>query len=145
MGWHGWHLYSFCIGNSLYGDGDGDVDFDEDDFGLMDCIDSEKTMLSNVVYKNKQKFKYKYDFDDKWQHTILIEKILPFDDYQDYPVCIKGKRACPPEECGGIWGYKNFLEAISDKKHIEHEKLLEWAGGEFDPEEFDLDEINDFL
>jgi len=136
MGWEGYHLYNFRINNSLYSV------VDEDDFGLMDYIDSEEVKLSDVVYKEKQKFKYTYDFGDNWKHTILIEKILPFDDDQDYPVCIKGKRNCPPEDCGGIWGYQNLLEAIGDKNHPEHEELLEWAGGDFDPEEFSLDGIN---
>ena len=61
------------------------------------------------------------------------------------PVCIKGKRACPPEDCGGIWGYEDLLEAISNPNHPEHEDMLEWLGGEFDPEEFDLEVINDDL
>src|SRR5919108_5111185 len=58
------------------------------------------------------------------------------------PVCLTGKRACPPEDCGGIWGYAGFLEAMHDPQHPEHEEMLEWAGGEFDPEAFDLDEVN---
>ncbi len=139
MGWEGYHAYSFRIGNLVYSV------VDEDDFGLMDYIDSEETLLRDVVKKEKQKFKYTYDFGDNWKHTILIEKILTYDKDQDYPVCLKGKRNCPPEDCGGIWGYQDFVEAISDKNHHEHEELLEWAGGEFDPEEFDIDEINTYL
>jgi Plasmid pRiA4b ORF-3-like protein len=60
-------------------------------------------------------------------------------------VCLTGKRACPPEDCGGIWGYAGFLEAIQDPRHPEHEDMLEWVGGEFDPEAFDLDEVNTAL
>lgn len=138
MGWDGYHLYDFRIGNLSY-----QVPH-EDDFGMGDA-DSEQTLLSDIVYKEKQQFKYTYDFGDNWQHTIIIEKILPFDNNQDHPVCIKGKRNCPPEDCGGIWGYQEFLKAINDKNHPEHKEQLEWAGGEFDPEEFDLDEINSFL
>ena len=138
MGWDGYHLYSFNIGNSYYSA------VDESGFALED-MDSEETLLRDVVFKEKQKFKYTYDFGDDWRHTILIEKILPLDDNQDYPVCIKGKRNCPPEDCGGIWGYHNLLEAINNKNHPEHEELLEWAGGDFDPEEFDIDETNTYL
>jgi hypothetical protein len=87
-------------------------------------------------------FHYEYDFGDSWEHKILLEKILPFDTKTALPVCIKGKRACPPEDCGGIWGYEELLEAISNPKHPDHENMLEWLGGEFDPEEFDLEEIN---
>ena len=87
-------------------------------------------------------FHYEYDFGDSWEHKILLEKIFPFDNKMALPVCIKGKRACPPEDCGGIWGYEEFLKTISDPKHPEYEDMLEWLGGEFDPEEFDLEGIN---
>lgn len=80
---------------------------------------------------------YIYDFGDGWEHRIESEKILPRDENIEYPICIAGKRACPPEDCGGIWGYKEFLEAIRDPEHENHEELLEWVGGEFDPEAFD--------
>ena len=59
----------------------------------------------------------------------------------DYPICIKGKRACPPEDCGGRSGFDHFLEAITDNKHEEHEDMLAWVGGEFDPEYFDINEV----
>ena len=59
-----------------------------------------------------------------------------------YPRCVEGERACPPEDCGGVWGYAEFLEAIADPKHESHEDMLEWVGGEFDPERFDLDAVN---
>ena len=71
-----------------------------------------------------------------------MEKVLPLDEGQRYPVCLTGKRACPPEDCGGVWGYASFLEALHDPEHPEHEEMLEWIGGAFDPEVFDLDEVN---
>jgi hypothetical protein len=72
---------------------------------------------------------------------VLIEKILPLEKAKHYPVCLTGKRACPPEDCGGIWGYAGFLEAMHDPQHPEHEEMLEWVGSEFDPDAFDLDEV----
>jgi hypothetical protein len=60
-------------------------------------------------------------------------------------VCVKGKRACPPEDVGGMWGYYGFLEAIHKPDHPDHEDMLEWIGGEFDPEEFDVEETNEIL
>ena len=74
--------------------------------------------------------------------ALLIEKILPRDEGKRYPLCLTGKRARPPEDCGGIWGYAGFLEAIRDPKHPEHEEMLEWVGGEYAPDVFDLDEVN---
>jgi hypothetical protein len=82
---------------------------------------------------------------DSWDHEILIEKILPAIPGTDYPVCIKGTRACPPEDCGGAWGYAEFLEAIQTPSHPEHKSMLEWIGSEFDPEAFDLTEVNEAL
>ena len=68
--------------------------------------------------------------------------MLPYEAGKRYPVCLTDKRACPPEDCGGVWGYVSFLEALHDPEHPEHEEMLEWIGGAFDPEAFDLDEVN---
>ena len=98
--------------------------------------------LDKIVRREKFKFIYEYDFGDGWEHELLIEKILPLEEGKAYPVCLTGKRACPPEDCGGIWGYSDFLEAVQDPDHPEHEEMLDWAGGEFDPAVFDLQEVN---
>ena len=74
-----------------------------------------------------------------------MEKILHPEGELEHPVCLAGKRSRPPEDCGGIGGYYRFLEAISDPKHPEHEDMLDWAGGEFDPERFDKEEVNRLL
>ena len=95
-----------------------------------------------MVSRVKDKLIYEYDFGDSWEHELLVEKILPLDEAKRYPVCLTGKRACPPEDCGGIWGYVSFLEVIHDPEHPEHEEMLEWVGGACDPEAFDLDEVN---
>ena len=75
------------------------------------------------------------------EHKIVLEKILPLD-FSESPVVIKGKKVSPPEDCGGIWGYLDVLDAIQDPKHEEHETMLEWIGGEFDPDAFDMKFIN---
>jgi hypothetical protein len=93
----------------------------------------------------KRKFVYEYDFGDSWEHAIVVEKIVPPEAGVKYPRCLKGKRACPPEDVGGIWGYANFLEAIHDPNHEEHDSYLAWISGAFDPEALDLDEINQAL
>lgn len=82
------------------------------------------------------------DFGDGWEHSLLVEKILPAARPLRYPVCLAGKRRCPPEDCGGPWGYQDFLEAIGNPDHERHEEFVEWIGGGFDPEEFDIEHVN---
>jgi hypothetical protein len=134
MGWEGSHLYQFVIGGITYGE--------PAMLGELDAKDARTVTLEILVPREKSKFLYEYDFGDSWDHELLVEKRLPFEAGKRYPVCLTGRRACPPEDCGGIWGYASFLEAIRDPEHPEHEEMLEWVGGEFDPEAFDLDEVN---
>ena len=134
MGWEGSHLYQFVMGGIAYGD-TGMV-------GEWDVEDARTVTLAALVRGEKSKLLYEYDFGDSWEHELLVEKILPRDEGKRYPVCLTGQRACPPEDCGGIWGYASFLEAIRDPEHPEHDEMLEWVGGEFDPDIFDLDEVN---
>jgi hypothetical protein len=79
---------------------------------------------------------YEYDFGDGWEHSILLEAILPPVRGGRYPTCVAGERACPPEDCGGVHGYEHLLEALRDPKHEAHEELLAWVGESFDPEAF---------
>jgi Plasmid pRiA4b ORF-3-like protein len=134
MGWEGYHLYQFVVGGLEYSDPKMLEEMEGEDAG--------RVSLATLVRGEKDKFLYEYDFGDSWEHELLIEKILPLDKAKYYPTCLTGKRACPPEDCGGIWGYAEFLEAIRDPQHPEHEEMLEWVGGEFDPDAFDLDEVN---
>jgi hypothetical protein len=134
MGWEDYHMHQFIVGGVMYGNADAMEDFD--------TVDEKTVTLDKIVRREKFKFIYEYDFGDGWEHELLIEKILPVEDGKAYPVCLTGKRACPPEDCGGIWGYMGLLEAIQDPDHPEHEEMLDWAGGEFDPVAFDLREVN---
>ncbi|HEC34489.1 MAG TPA: plasmid pRiA4b ORF-3 family protein, partial [Chloroflexi bacterium] len=134
MGWADYHLHQFIVGQTYYGR-------PHPDYGL-DMRDERRVRLSQIAPGEGSKFRYEYDFGDGWLHGLLVEKVLEPEPGQHYPVCIKGKRACPPEDVGGIWGYASFLEAIQNPDHPEHEDYMEWIGQEFDPEAFDLDEIN---
>lgn len=140
MGWTNSHLHSFTIQGIEYG-----VPMPEFGFDEIDLWDERPVKLSKVISGEAFKFSYLYDFGDSWEHNILVEKVLEADPEINYPICIKARRACPPEDCGGVWGYRNFLEAIQNPDHPEHDELLEWVGGSFDPEEIELDEINSLL
>lgn len=136
MGWEDYHLHCFRIGGVRYGPADDeDLDLDEID---------EKTVTVAEAFSAERRGMYDYDFGDSWEHRLLIEKT-------DVPVavgiatCIAGKRACPPEDCGGVWGYYNLIEALGDPAHEEHDEYLEWAGEDFDPEDFSKDAVNAVL
>ena len=130
MGWGNYHLYTFNIGGEEYGIPDDGWD-----------VRPDTRFFLNELPEG-YKFTYIYDMGDWWKHEVKIEKILPPEEGVSYPRCIKGRRACPPEDCGGPWGYAGLLEALADPEHPEHDDYLEWLGGEFDPEAFDLEEVN---
>ncbi len=136
MGWEDYHLHMFNFEGLIYGDPA------DDEYGDLGTLDEVAYKLNRIIHREGQRFKYEYDFGDSWDHTLLVEKILPPQEGLRYPLCLKGKRACPPEDVGGVWGYENFLEAIRDPNRDEHEEYLTWIGGEFDPEAFDLEEVN---
>lgn len=138
MGWGSYHMWSFTLGDEEY----GPPEMGDEPFGMTDMEDSSNIKLSQIVAQGYKKFTYLYDFGDGWQHQIQIEKTLSPEAKTKYPRCTKGKRACPPEDCGGPWGYESFLEAIQNPAHEQHEEMLEWVGGEFDSEAFDLELVN---
>jgi Plasmid pRiA4b ORF-3-like protein len=137
MGWTQSHLYQFEVGDVEYGEPD-------EEFG-MPIRSAKATPLRKIAPAAGAVFSYEYDFGDSWQHRIEAEKVLPPEPGVRYPRCLAGKRACPPEDVGGIYGYEEFLQAICDPNHPEHEAMLEWVGEDFDPEAFDLHSVNERL
>jgi pRiA4b ORF-3-like protein len=140
MGWTNSHLHQFIIDEEYY----SEPMLELDDWG-PEVKNEKRVRLSALSLEPKRKFTYEYDFGDSWQHEILVEKVLAPEAGARYPQCIGGKRACPPEDCGGVWGYERFLEVIKDEDDPEHEETLEWAGGSFDPEAFSVEEANEAL
>jgi len=141
MGWEDCHLHEFRLGHQRFG-----VPSPEDRFmGGPGCINEKKVRLCDVLGKAGARAEYAYDFGDSWEHRIAVEKVLPSESGFTCPVCTGGKLHGPPEDCGGIWGFYNFLEAIQDLEHDQHEELLEWIGGSFDPEAFSPAEVNQRL
>jgi hypothetical protein len=142
MGWLDYHLHEFEIIHPATGMkvniGIPDEDFDLD----TEILPGWKQKIADYFSIENPKAKYTYDFGDNWRHEIKLEKMLPRENGVKYPLCIDGKRACPPEDCGGTWGYENFLKIIMDPRHERYEEMLEWVGGEFDPEHFDAREVH---
>jgi hypothetical protein len=140
MGWYDCHLHQFLIDGESYSIISREADMLGDDFK-----DEKKFRLDRIIPGEKFKFVYEYDFGDSWSHTILVEKIFKPEEELEHPVCLKGKRSAPPEDCGGEGGYYHLLKALRDRSHPEHKDMLMWVGGKFDPEYFDADMVNERL
>lgn len=134
MGWTDSHLHQFIIGDEYFS-----IPSPED---WEPVKDERRYHLNRIAPSENYKFIYEYDFGDGWEHEILVEKIQPAEAGVKYPLCIKGKRACPPEDVGGVWGYMEFVEAMRDPNHEEHDSYVEWWGDDFNPEEFDIEVVN---
>ena len=140
MGWEDYHLHEFNIQNPR-ASGEDNIGIPDDSGWGGDILPGWKKKLSYYFSLQNPTALYRYDFGDGWEHLITLEKIFPAEEKTTYPQCIKGKRACPPEDCGGVWGYKNLLEILDDPKHEEYKCRLEWLGDNFDAEKFDPKEV----
>jgi hypothetical protein len=136
MGWESEHPYRFTIGGADY----ADLAMASDE----EVEDACGTRLSAVLptENRRPRFSYEYDFGDEWIHRLIVEERLPSKEGVKYPICVGGQRACPPEDCGGPWAYADFVEAVGNPDHRRHDELLEWVGGDFDPERFDQEAVN---
>lgn len=142
MGWEDYHLHEFEMLNPETGESDrigipaGEL------YPDLQWLASWEIPIADYFGTETPISLYTYDFGDSWQHSVVLEEILPRATNVDYPRCLAGERACPPEDCGGPYGYYQFLEALQDPRHPEHESMLAWAGGAFDPEQFDANEVS---
>jgi hypothetical protein len=139
MGWTDTHLHVFSTAAGDYGVPDPELDF----------RDERNARLGQFLKQPGDRIRYAYDFGDGWEHDILLEKRLDVDTGEQLPACIAGRGACPPEDCGGPWGYADLKETLGDPSHEEHDHMLDWLGleraAEFDPAACDLAEINEVL
>jgi hypothetical protein len=135
MGWQDYHLHVFEVQDADTGE--------VQRFGIPSGEDGDKTLpswehdVADCLCEAGAGAVYEYDFGDCWRHSVVLEMVVSEETDKVYPVCLDGARKCPPEDSGGVSGYARFLEAIADPDDEEHEAMLEWAGGAFDPEEFD--------
>ena len=129
MGWTNSHLHLFDVDGKLYGKPSTEWDFE--------VLDSRKMTLERIFSQGRASFLYEYDLGDSWRHDITLMGTVE-GEAEEKPGCTAGARACPPEDCGGTPGYYRLLVAISDPEHEEHDAMLEWLGGGFDPGAFDV-------
>jgi hypothetical protein len=121
MGWHDSHLHEFEIGRRR---------------------PAGSTSLADLAAAGTKRFGYLYDMGDSWQHSLRIERVQPAEPGAAYPRLTGGAGRCPPEDCGGIPGFYEFLDALADPGHPDHDDLLDWHGGPFDPLDMDVEAIN---
>ena len=140
LGWTDSHLHQFVKDDTYWSDPEWYEDYDD-----IDVIDESRVRVGRVLKAEGESVRYDYDFGDNWQHEVILEKILPAPAVRPRPVCRGGKRHRPPEDVGGTSGYEEFLEVIFDPTHEEYERYLTWAGGSFQPEEFDQRAVNEVL
>lgn len=140
MGWTDTHLHEFIIGNVSFQEPDPEID-------PAEGVRNERRMhLYRVAPPAGGSFLYVYDFGDDWVHRVVVEKVLDGHKlFSGKPVCLEGEGACPPEDCGGPPGYYDMLDIIEDEENREYKETMEWLGGEFDPNWFDIEETNQVL
>jgi hypothetical protein len=134
MGWENYHLHQFMAEEQYFGMPDPHFP--------SDMKSEARVKLKRLLPAKATSAIYEYDFGDGWEHQLVLEKVLPYEEGEPLPRCLEGQRACPPEDCGGIIGYEHLLEAVSDPEHPEHADLSEWLGEGFDPERFDASVAN---
>ena len=138
MGWTNSHLHQFEIAGTDYG-------VPDDEWPELVVVDDRRVTLAAAIGAKVTDFRYEYDFGDGWEHSIHVEAHEPVENHVQHLLCLAGANACPPEDVGGPGGYADFLEALDDPQHPEHDAYLSWCGGAFDREGFDLNSVNSAL
>lgn len=141
MGWEFCHLHQFIVGDRRRGTYIGAAG----DMGFEDMLEQSEITIDEYLKKAKDKFWYEYDFGDGWEHEVTLLEVVEVSEEAPLPSVIKGKGACPPEDCGGPWAYEALKETIKNPKAEDYEEITEWLGEEFDPNYFDVEEANDRL
>ncbi|MFW5915126.1 MAG: plasmid pRiA4b ORF-3 family protein [Planctomycetota bacterium] len=140
MGWENCHLHQFIVGDRYYGVPQGE----SMPWGPK-TRDEGGARLRQIVSGEGDQFSYEYDFGDSWEHVLEVEKIIPADEAGETPLCIDGEMACPPEDCGGRFGYARIQKYFKDPESVDPGEPWSMVVKDFDPEEFDLEEVNRWL
>ncbi|MGH6638199.1 MAG: plasmid pRiA4b ORF-3 family protein [Polaromonas sp.] len=137
MGWQGGHLHEFLFADGCYGPAE--------DAGLDAGLEDESRVSLRKALEGCATFTWVYDYGDNWQHKIKVEREVDLGIPLESPMCITGQGACPPEDVGGVPGYEEFLQAMADPSHPEHDELKAWHGGPFEPNTFDVQAVQQRL
>ena len=142
MGWQDAHLHEFKMADpgskTLFTIGLADDDYNGPAESLLkNFLEDHKVAIRDWFTPENNQASYLYDFGDSWEHTVVLEEILPSQLRMSYPICIAGEQACPPEDCGGISGYQELLKALDNPRHPDHRQMKDWVGGELKPDFFD--------
>jgi len=142
MGWRDYHLHAFRFEDPDNGEPiQIGIPDDEESSDSIPILPGWEIPIASYLSEPGQTVNYEYDFGDGWNHQVLLREIVPRQSDTKRPICMAGELACPPEDCGGIWGYQTLLEVISDATHEEHDDMLRWLGGKFDREGFDAESV----
>ncbi len=133
MGWENSHLHLFRFGKKEYGIPDPEYP--------SEMRNERGRRLREFLRDEGETFGYQYDFGDNWEHDVVVERIVTGAEVTE-ATCLEGERACPPEDVGSPSGYMEYLEALKDPSHPDHQQMVEWRGPSFDPERFDPGRIN---
>jgi hypothetical protein len=131
MGWLDYHLWELVIDGQSYG-----LPMDED-WGTAPRKVASRTRLREVLAPGTTMIDYTYDFGDNWEHNLIVSDVRRGEPDTAYPRFIAGERDCPPEDCGGIPGFYEMLEARADPSHPDHAEITEWLDG-YDPDELEV-------
>lgn len=143
FGWTNSHLHAFRLDDDVY-EAIYPDDWDQDFAGSGQRHDEKKFRLCDLLHAPDDYLIYEYDFGDSWQHEVVLDKILPASGAR-FASCLAGARAGPPEDCGGVPGYENLVEAMADPEHPERAELLEWLGEPFAPDAFNPESLTGIL
>ncbi len=137
MSWRDYHLHAFRVIGSEDVIGIPDTEGDDP----LETKPGWKLRLLDYFTDQVPLAVYEYDFGSSWVHEVRYEGAHDAEPGASYPACLDGERHRPPEDCGGVDAYQKLLKTLSDTSDPEHESMLEWVGGSFDPEEFDAGDI----
>lgn len=142
MGWLDYHLHEFVLPDPTFGkEVMIGIPDDETESG-QETLPGWEVKIADYFSEENSSCRYTYDFGDDWEHALEFEKLLPRKKGVEYPICVAGKRRCPPEDVGGTFGYEEFLKVIGNSEHEEYEEWMTWSGGDFDPDLFDPKEVS---